>query len=246
MNALAMPISSRTAADMDWVCFCAKSPRILDERSATSWQTRPSAWDSFWLAGCIPHDAISAGGAPCLARVVEIVQVGYRLAHGEESLVRVERPAEKHRQEIAGAALAFPQFIRQLRKASAVMRFELRHPLMRAAKGFAVRRKDQHVGGQLAVAADGIQEQPQWVALGIDRPHADVGRDRGEQHVSRDDHVQRLAIERYVLRRVAVANDGLPIVLTDAHAIALDDTAVGVREFRHQLGVAVAPAGHRL
>src|SRR2546428_13199460 len=117
MNALAMPISSRTAADMDCVCFCANSPRILDERSATSWQTLPSSCVSFWLAGCIPHDAIRAGGAPRLAGVVKIVQVGYRLAHGEKSLVRVERPAKQHRQQLARAALVLAQLLLELRKA---------------------------------------------------------------------------------------------------------------------------------
>src|SRR5437867_11429693 len=105
MNALAMPISSRTAADMDCVCFCANSPRILDERSATSWQTLASSCVSFWLAGCIPHDAIRAGGPLRLARIVKIVQVGYRLTHGKESLVRIERPAKQHRQQLARAAL---------------------------------------------------------------------------------------------------------------------------------------------
>src|ERR1700752_3523477 len=110
MNALAMPISSRTAADMNGACFFEHSPRILDERSATSWQTLASSWLSFGLAGCIPHDAISTGRAPRLARVVQVVQVGYRLAHGEESLVGIQRPAKQHRQQLARAALAFLQF----------------------------------------------------------------------------------------------------------------------------------------
>src|SRR3979490_2753779 len=128
MNALAMPLSSRIAADRDCVCFCANSPRILEERSATCWQTLASSCVSFWLAGCIPHDAIRARGAPCLARVVKIVQVGYRLAHGEESLVRIERPAEQHRKQLARAALTFVELLLQLRKSCLVMRLELGHP----------------------------------------------------------------------------------------------------------------------
>src|SRR6266496_2496772 len=97
MNALAMPISSRIAADIEAVCFCANSPRIRDERSATCWQTLASSCVSFRLAGCITHDAIRAGGPLCFARIVKIVQVGYRLAHGEESLVRIERRSEERR-----------------------------------------------------------------------------------------------------------------------------------------------------
>src|SRR5207249_2950653 len=135
MNALAMPISSRIAADMDCVCFCANSPRILEERSATCWTTLPSSCASFWLAGCIPHDAICPCRPLCLARVVKIVQVGYRLAHGEKSLVRIERPAKQHREQLARAALAFVQRLLQLGKPRAVMRFELGHALVRAAEG---------------------------------------------------------------------------------------------------------------
>src|SRR4026207_2037330 len=103
MNALAMPISSRVAADMLCACFLAKSPRILEERSATSWYTLASSSVSFGSAGCISHDAIRTRGSLRFARVVEVVQVGYRLAHGKEGLVRIERPLEQHRQQLAGA-----------------------------------------------------------------------------------------------------------------------------------------------
>src|SRR3954463_9538244 len=103
MNALAMPISSRRAADIDSACLRAKSPRIFDERSATCWATFASSADSFRLAGCISHDAIRTRGALRLARIVEIVQVGYRLAHGEERLVGVERAPEEDRQQLARA-----------------------------------------------------------------------------------------------------------------------------------------------
>src|SRR6266850_3567653 len=126
MYALAMPISSRIAADMLSLCFWAKSPRILEERSATCWQTFANCSLSFWLAGCIPHDAIRPRGALCFAGVVKIVQVGYRLAHGEKRLVRIERPAKQHRQQLARAALALVQLLFQLRKSCLVMRPELR------------------------------------------------------------------------------------------------------------------------
>src|SRR2546422_11602767 len=159
MNALAMPISSRIAADMDWVCFCANSPRILEERSATCWTTLPSSCASFWLAGCIPHDAICPRRPLCLAGVVKIVQVGYRLAHREKSLVRIEWPTKQHRQQLAGTALVLLQLLLELGEAGLVVRFQLRHSLMRPAKRFAVRRQHQHVCRQLAIARDRIEEQ---------------------------------------------------------------------------------------
>src|SRR3954468_10515332 len=99
MNALAMPISSRRAADIDSACLRAKSPRIREERSATCWATFASSADSEGLAGCISHDAIRTRGALRLAGVVKVVQVGYRLAHGEERLMGVERAAKEHRQQ---------------------------------------------------------------------------------------------------------------------------------------------------
>src|SRR3954466_14831170 len=96
-KAFAVPISARIAADMDWACFCANSPSILEERSATCWQTCASSCDSFRLAGCIPHDAISAWGTLCFTRVVKVVQMSYRLAHREERLMRVKRTTEENR-----------------------------------------------------------------------------------------------------------------------------------------------------
>src|SRR5260221_14155874 len=111
MNAFAMPISSRTAADMDWLCFWANSPRILEERSATCWKTLASSWLSFWLTagcfgGCIPHDAICTCGTLFFTRVVEIMQVSYRLAHCEEPFVRIKRPPGEKREKIAPPAPA--------------------------------------------------------------------------------------------------------------------------------------------
>src|SRR5215211_6571923 len=149
MNALAMPISSRIAADIDAACFWANSPRILDDRSATCWQTFASSAVSFGLAGCKSHDAIGARRALRLARIVKIVQVGYRLAHREERLVRVERAAKQHRQQFPCAARAFGELVLELGKSLPVMLFKLRHALVRAAKRLAVRRQDQHVRRQL-------------------------------------------------------------------------------------------------
>src|ERR687887_928449 len=104
MNALAMPSSSRITEESISACFWTTSPRIREERSATDCATRASSALSVGLAGCIPHDAIRFGCTLCLTRVVEVVQVGYRLAHGEKSLVRIERAAKHHRQQLARAA----------------------------------------------------------------------------------------------------------------------------------------------
>src|SRR5947207_13708732 len=166
MNALAMPISSRTAADMLSGCFWANSPRILDERSATCWQTLASSAVSFRLAGCIAHEAIRARGPLCVAGIVKIVQVGYRLAHREERLMRIERPAKQHRQQLAGAALALSELAFQLGKSIVVVRLELRHALVRTVKGVAVRRQDQYILRRLAVVRYGVEGEGQRIAVG--------------------------------------------------------------------------------
>src|SRR5574341_135954 len=103
MNALAMPISSRTADETLSACFCTKSPRILDDRSATSWHTFASSCASFLSVGCISHDAIIPQGTLCSAGIVQVMQVGDRFTHRKKCLVQIERPAEKHREQFAGA-----------------------------------------------------------------------------------------------------------------------------------------------
>src|SRR6478672_8867481 len=158
MNALAMPSSSRITEDIISPCLRTTSPRMREERSATDWATRASSALSVGLAGCIPHDAIRSGCALCLTRVVQIVQVGYRLAHCKKSLVRVQRAAKHHRQELAGAALALAELALKLLEAPPVMRLELRHPVVRPAERLAVGGQHQDVGRQLAVARDGIEE----------------------------------------------------------------------------------------
>src|SRR5262245_60160510 len=110
-----MPSSSRTAEDMPPACFCAKSLSRREERSATSCTTLEMS--SGWL---IAHHPVGAGGAARLAGVVKVVQVGDGLAHGEEGLVRVERAAEQHAEQLGGA-LRRLQRLQQLAEAVLVV-----------------------------------------------------------------------------------------------------------------------------
>src|SRR3990170_6503461 len=128
MKALAMPISSRTAEDMSSACRCANSPRILDERSATCWHTFASSAASFGLTCCIAHDAIIALGTRGAPGVVQIVQVGYRLAHREEGLERIQRAAEQDAQQLGGA-LRLLQSLQQFFQAVLVVLLQLLHPV---------------------------------------------------------------------------------------------------------------------
>src|SRR6185503_21219272 len=142
----------RTAEDTPSACFCTKSPRILEERSATDWHTFASSWASFLSACCISHDAIISEGALCSAGIVQVMQMGYRLAHGEKHLVRVERPAKQHPEQLGCALGLFFQRAQNVFEPGLVVALQLPDARMGAAKRLAVRRQNQHVLGQLPVA----------------------------------------------------------------------------------------------
>src|SRR6476660_5967617 len=127
MYALAMPISSRIAAESDWACFWVKSARIFDDRSATDCTT-------FGSTCGIAHDAIRTVGAFQAPGVVEVMQMGYRLAHGEERLVRIERPAEEQAEQLAGTQRFLLQGFEQLGEVLLVMAFQLADAHVRAAE----------------------------------------------------------------------------------------------------------------
>src|SRR5262245_42705838 len=137
-----MPISSRIADESDCACFWAKSPRILEDRSATDCTTFESTCG-------ITHDAIGSIGALQSPGVVEIVQMGDRLAHREEGLVRVERPAEQNVQQLTGTGLLVLQNVLDFCEMPGMVLLELRDADVRATKRLAVRRQHQHVLGQL-------------------------------------------------------------------------------------------------
>src|SRR5947207_2324589 len=164
MKARAMPISSRTAEERLAACLPANSPRMREERSATDWQIFASSADSLGSAGCITHDAIRPARALQAPGVVQIVKMGDRLAHREERLVRVERPAEEEPEQVARAAFLVLQGFDDLFEMRLMVRFERRDPLVRAAERLAVRGQHQHVLGQLAIALQRLEEKAQRVA----------------------------------------------------------------------------------
>ncbi len=111
-----------------------------------------------------------------------------------------------------------------------------------------MRRQHQRVGRQRAHPLQRGQEQRQRVGLGLVVIDADVGRDPRQQHVTRDQHAQRRAVQCDVLGRVAVAGQALPIVApggpraADRQQAAVHQAPVGRRHLRHHAGV-VAGAG---
>src|SRR5512132_3242380 len=109
-----MPSSSLAAACMleAW-SFFANSPSSFAERSATSCSTRTVSSE---LSGCIlssiaspltrrkPRHAVIAHRAREQPVVVQVVQVGNGLAHGEKDLARIELAPEQDFQHVRRAA----------------------------------------------------------------------------------------------------------------------------------------------
>ena len=77
------------------------------------------------------------------------------------------------------------------------------------------------------------------------RKNADVGGDPGQQHVARNQHAEGFAVERDVLRRVAVADDHPPRPAADLEGVAVDEALIGGGQRRHAAGVGVAAARER-
>src|SRR5687768_11716369 len=173
MYALAIPNSSLTAAEMLFAMWrCENSPMILAERSATSRKTFCAS--SGFTASC---DA--SIGSPCASggaearhavgihaaveplRVEQVMHMSDRFAHGEKNLARIELAAEQHFEQVGGAFRRLCTRLDQRLEPLGVMRFERRDAHVRAAKRDPMRRQHQHILGQLAVAPDRIEKEPE-------------------------------------------------------------------------------------
>ena len=141
-----------------------------------------------------------------LAAEPERMQVRQRLAHRERHLVQVERPLEQHRNELERALRRFGAGLERLGEALVVVRLQLVDARVQALERQAVRRQDEDAGVDRAHALDRVEVERQRVGLGLDVDDADVGRDARQHHVAADQDARRLAVERHVLGRVAVAD----------------------------------------
>src|SRR5262245_6461910 len=117
---------------------------MREDLSATDCSIRAcSAAVSSLLGGCISHDAIGPQLARRAPGVIKVMQVGYRLAHREESLVQVE-PAlrEQRAEQVARALRLSAQHGGKKLELLAVVSLQLGDTHVRAAERLAVRRKD--------------------------------------------------------------------------------------------------------
>jgi hypothetical protein len=166
--------------------------------------------------------------------------MGDRLAHREERLVVVELAPEERADDV-GRGLRLAAHVLELAEPQAVVLLELRDPLAHAAERQSVRRQHQRVGGGgRDEPSQALQEAPQRVGVGIDLVDADVGGDARQQHVARDHHADLRAVERGVLRRMAVAHDHAPAPAADRELVAVHHAPVGEREIGRRAPVDVA------
>ena len=80
--------------------------------------------------------------------------------------------------------------------------------------------------GKLAEAVDRVEEQLECIGLGLDLVDADIGRDARQHHVAADQQVQRVAVQRDMFRRMAVAADAAPLAAADGQQVAVGHAAV--------------------
>ena len=118
--------------------------------------------------------------------------------------------AEQHRQQVGRAAAPRAQASSTSAKRSSWCACSWSMRVCRPRERLAVRGQHQRVGRQRAHALDRVEEQRQRVGLGLEVVHADVGGDARQHHVAADQHAELVAVQRDVLRRMAVAGDAAP------------------------------------
>ena len=149
-------------------------------------------------------------------------------------------------------------------EALVVVCHELVDARVQPAERPAVRRQHEGVCRQRLHPPDRREVEHQRVRLGLAFLDADVGRDARQDHVAADEHAARAsrrreaghvnpesqgrgrlggsdrrAVQRHVLRRVAVADVTAPVVPADLQRVAVEQTAIRRRQLRHHVRVVV-------
>ncbi len=94
--------------------------------------------------------------------------------------------------------------------------------------------------GRASQRGERIQKARKRIAVGFDRPDADVGADFRQQHVTGDQHAGSGRIERGVLRRMPVPFDDPPFRIACRMRVAVEQPIERLWQFGHPAAVAVA------
>lgn len=106
----------------------------------------------------------------------EMVEVGDRLAHREKALLQIELTVEEHWDEF-GCRVWLIRRGNQLGQTRFMMRAQLIDARTCADKGQTVRRKDERIWREVGKRSQRIEKPRQRIAVGLDRPDADIGAD---------------------------------------------------------------------
>src|SRR6266478_4801146 len=127
-------------------------------------------------------------------RAPEMVEVSDCLAHREKALLQVELAAEEHRNEF-GCRVWLVRRRYQLGQPRIMVRAQLLDTGTGADKRQTVRRENERIRREVGEGRKRIEKARQRIAVGLDRPDADIGADSGQQHVAGNADVDRFAIE---------------------------------------------------
>ena len=160
--------------------------------------------------------------------------MGNRLTHGKGGLVQVQRALEQHRQHLGRAAGPDRAGLHHLGQALAVVVVQLFNALVQAGEGFAVGGQGERLRIERAELVDRVQELLERVRLGLLVVHADIGGNARQHHVAADQHLEFVAIQRDVLRRMAVAADAGPRAPAYGQDVTIHHAPVGARHRGYQ------------
>lgn len=149
------------------------------------------------------------------------VQVGNGFAHGEGGLVQVQRAFEEHGQHVGGAAGRGGAGLQHLGQALAVVVVELFNAGVQAGEGFAMGGQRQGVRVQRLELVNGVEKQLEGIGLGLLVIDAHIGGNAGQHHVAAHQHLQFVAVQRDVLRRMAKAADAAPCPPANGERVAV-------------------------
>ena len=115
---------------------------------------------------------------------------------------------------------------------------------MQAVERPVVAAEREGVVGQMGEGAGAVQEVLQRVAVGLDELHRDIRGDARQHLVAGNQQFRFGAGEADMLRRMAGADDRLPLALADPDAVAMLDAAIDDGRTGHVLGVEIAAPAH--
>jgi len=172
--------------------------------------------------------------------------MGERLTQRKRHLVPVERSPKQDRQQL-GRALRASANRNNLRTARPMMCREVADPRVQPEEREVVRRQDKRLGRNCAAQpVERTQKTRQRIAVGFVSLDADIGRDLGQDLITRDQYAGLGAIEAGELRGMAFTGDHSPFQTTDLDNRPLGEPLKARRHRRDAAAIALMMFGKKL